>query len=144
MMKTLYRALFAQLLLIAFAVGTQQATAQVTHNCCTFRIIVPFSIPDSCMPVSVTTKWGTAIPQTDVVTTKGPGNPSLTIAAVPCPPIAPIAPLQWVSLDGGVTQIPFSEPGKVNTTLPCGICVQLNVLRELNGCLTIIVAPCDP
>lgn len=124
-------------LALSLAFHAEQASAQVPNTCCTFRIIVSNLVPNACMPVSVTTDWGSAR-QTDVVTVKGTGNPPLPIGNCPPPP-----PLNGVSLDGGVTVfVGLGTSGPI-TLLPCGFCVKINVSYSVvDGCIEIRVMPC--
>ncbi|MDB5033331.1 MAG: hypothetical protein JWQ98_572 [Chlorobi bacterium] len=140
--STFHRVMIAFMMIIALVMiaGAGSANAQIANQCCTFRIIVSNAIPNACMPMSVTTSWGSgAAVQTDVVAVKGNGNPAIQISStITCPP-APV--FDWVSLDGGITT--FTGPGLSGAIiLPCGTCVKLATSQDVNGCIEIRVVPC--
>jgi hypothetical protein len=134
MISTMYRIiLVAFLFAVACIGGTERASAQ---GCCNFRIIVSNAVPAGCMPLSVTTSWG-GTAQTDVVVTRGNGNPPVTIG-VPCPPVPAY---NWVSLDGGLTTFAgFGLSPCYN--LPCGNVMFDVSLNPITGCLEIRIVPC--
>jgi hypothetical protein len=128
-------AMIAMLAVITVASPGRALAQSVPNNCCGFIITVSHLIPAACLPISVKSSWG-GVTRTDLATVNG-DNP---ITFVPCPPIP--ATFDWVSLDGGVTKVPFGGSATVTLPPPCGLTLTYDVSADApGGCIHIRIHP---
>ena len=131
MRKVYLRALLLGLVAIVLMVlSARDAAAQ--NACCLYRVSVG-GVPANCFPFTVTSSWG-GVTQNNSVAGNGP---PFNVFNIPnCPPIPAF---DWISLDGGTTHIGI---GVTETTLPCGICVAVNVTYDGGSCIKVNIVPC--
>ena len=128
MKKRIILLVAACLALIVLA-GAQRASAQ----CCSFDVTATTALGGR-WPFTFLTDWS-GTQQTYVKNSGQPGHVTVTLNN--CPPTRTFS---WVSIDGGVTQIPLNTPTNMN--LLCGVCVTITAVLDNNGCVSIVVQLC--
>lgn len=132
-MRRLFIASIALAFIAMFAVVTgNKASAQAT---CTYYTVKVGLLPATCLPITITTSWANPPLHNAQITTTG-------TTIVPSPGATGfVAPLRAVFIDG-IQVFPNPTPTHPVIQLPCGICVQVAVEKEVpTGCLLITITP---
>jgi hypothetical protein len=119
--------------------GNGIAIAQQDSNCCHYTVVVSPTIPNSCLPIHLATRWacnpvGTLI--------KDYSHPDVYIEQIGMPPFPPCPPackLLGVSLDN----VSFVGPGERRRVVIGDCCYDLDFGFGDAGCVVITITRCN-
>ena len=136
MRQRLFISLIALAFIAIFAVTTG-STASAQATCPYYTVIIDPALAP-CLRITITTYWLNPAIHNAIIT-----NTGTTVVPAPNPPGFFFPPLNRVDING-VQVFPSIAPPVIQL-LPCGLCAQIFVTKDVNGCVVIrIVAHPGP
>jgi len=118
--------------------GGDRAVAQQDPNCCHYTVKIATTIPNSCYPINLATRWNCNPVGTLVKTYTAPGPYVESIGIPPFPPCPPACTLAGVSLDN----MSFIGPGETKRVEIGHCCYIVSFGFDIGGCIVITISGC--
>jgi hypothetical protein len=119
-------------------VDSGKAVAQQNPNCCTYTVSILTTIPNSCLPIRLVTRWNCNPGGTIFKTYTAPGIYVEPIGPPLLPPCPPACKLVSISIDN----VNFIGPGQTKQIVIGNCCYIVSFGFDSTGCIVIKISRC--